>query len=497
MAILGFFGSKGSHPLADAKEAREALAPLNTLKPVEAIGEISAWLEPLPGVDDLKLDRRIDILHQLDEAGILHARRIARDYLTAPAVSRTQAQRLWALGHGYWQKLVAAYADCQTRIAPAPRAVDATRLALNSARTLHAYGTRLKWQQFQYGPNDAADWSAAGGIYLRALAAKCVDRPLRLYPNATDDTSVEREYLKLLVFHASSMDKLLPLEIELAERLIAWGLPYFDFTGQSRPENVYWVDAAKPLPPTRLAKQPEPAPSLRFFSTGRALEAIEQLKARIDKLKDVPPELPLGGQYPVDTVVGVLDHLARCWAPKPPMRNSDRHRITNLLAVIHDMAEIRARLSGEGGAQQGATWVAENISLGGMAARLPLANSDWLQVGALVAMRPERSDQWLIGIIRRFQRESQSEGAVGIETVGKSPRAIHMECSGVRHEVILLESAVRKEEMVAMVLPERAWEDFIPATIDLDGTPIRLLPFGISYRGADFVVGRYRVEAVG
>jgi hypothetical protein len=497
MAILGFFGSKGNHPLADPKDAREAMAPLAALKPANALEELSAWLEPLPGVDDLKLDRRADILHQLDETGILHARRLARDYLTSPAVARPQGQRLWSLGHAYWQKMVAAYADCQARISATPRALDQTRMAMNGARALHAYGAQLKWQQFRYGPNDPAMWAAAGRIYLQAFAGRYVDRPLRLYPNATEDTSVEKEYLKLLVFHASSMDKLLPLEVELAERLIAWGLPHFDFTDKVRPENVYWVDAAQALPPTRLAKIPEPAPSLRFFSTGRVLEVIEQLKARIDRIKDVPPELPLGGQYPAATVLGVLGHLEQCWAPKPPMRGSDRHRVTNLLAVIHTMDEIRARLSGEGGAQQGETWVAENISRGGMAARLPLANSDWLQVGSLIAMRPERSDQWLVGIIRRFQRESQTEGSAGIETIGKTPQAIHMECSGVRNEAILLESAVRKDEMVSMVLPERAWEDFIPATIEVGGSKVRLLPFGISFRGADFVIGRYRVDAVG
>lgn len=496
MAILGLFGSKGSHPLADPREAREALAPLATAKPVDALEDLSAWLEPLSGVDDLKLDRRIDILHQLDEAGILHVRRLARDYLTAPVTARTQPQRLWELGLGYWQKLVAGYADCQIRMTAAPRSVDTGRQVLNGVRALHAYANRLKWQQFRYGPTDNDDWAATGGIYLRAQAARCADRPVQPYANASD-TSIEKEYLKLLVFHASSMDKLLPLEIELAERLINWSLAHFDFTDQVRPENVYWVDAAKALPPTRLARVPESTLSLRFFSTGRALEAIEQIRTRIDKLKDVPPELPLGGQYPVDTVLGVLDHLARSWAPKPPMRASDRHRVENLLAVIHDMPEIRARLAGNGGAQQGETWVAENISRGGMAARLPLANSDWLQVGALVAMRPERSDQWLIGIIRRFQRESQTEGAVGLETVGKTPRAVHVECSGVRNEAILLDSTLRKDDMASMVIPERAWEDFIPATVDLDGRTLRLLPFGINYRGPDYVIGRYRVDSEG
>lgn len=497
MAILGLFAGKGNHPLADAKEARAALSPLASAQPLAAVEDVSAWLEPLPGADGLKLEQRTEIALLLDETGVTHARRLARDYLTTPRTARTKELRLWQAAHGYWQKLTVAYADCMTRMVDTPKALAPARLALLSVRLLHAYGVRLKWEQFRYGPIDAALWADAGRVYLLATAGKLAGNKVRLYANAPDDTSAELEYLKLLVFQASSMDKLLPLEIELAERLIAWFLPHFVLTSQVRPENVYWADAAKALPPTRLARLPEIAASLRFFSTAEALAAVDELKARINRGKEVPADLPLGGQYPLATVVTVLDHLAVCWAPKPPMRNSDRHQVKSLLAVIHDMDEIRLRLSGGAASQQGETWIAENVSRGGMAARMPLGSNDWIQVGALIGMRPERSEQWLIGVVRRFAKETDSQGVVGIETIGKSPRGVEILCGGIKSEAILLDLPLRQGEMVTMVLPERAWEDFMPVTVTLDNLPARLLPFGISYHGADFLVGRYRVDSVG
>ena len=497
MAILGLFSGKGNHPLADAKEARTALSPLASAQPLDAVEDVSAWLESLPGADGLKLEQRVEIALLLDETGVTHARRLARDYLMTPRLARAKGLRLWQSAHGYWQKLTLAYADCLARLVDTPKALTPARLALLNARLMHAYGVRLKWEQFRYGPIDASLWADAGRVYLQATAGKLAGNKVRLYVNAPDDTSAELEYLKLLVFQASSMDKLLPLEIELAERLIAWFLPHFVLTAQVRPENIYWVDAAKMLPPTRLAKLPEIASSLRFFSTAEALAAVDEMKGRIDRSSEVPSDLPLGGQYPVATVAAVFEHLAACWAPKPPMRNADRHQTKSMLAVIHDLDEIRARLLGGAGSQEGETWIAENISRGGMAARMPLGSNDWIQVGALIGMRPERSDQWLVGVVRRFTKETASQGVVGIETIGKSPRGVEILSSGIKSQAILLDTPLRQGEMMTMVLPDRAWDDSMPVTLTLDNLSARLLPFGIGYQGADFVVGRYRVDSLG
>jgi hypothetical protein len=94
---------------------------------------------------------------------------------------------------------------------------------------------------------------------------------LQLYPNQPGVTSISLQYLQALVLHSSSMDSLMPLEIELADRLITHFLPGFVFTNDCRPDSVYWIDAASSLPPARLAKHPnQVTPTLRFFSPGTA-----------------------------------------------------------------------------------------------------------------------------------------------------------------------------------------------------------------------------------
>ena len=118
-------------------------------------------------------------------------------------------------------------------------------------RLINALAAQLKWKQFRYGPVDPSFWMTLGQVYLVAVEAKLAQKPLQLYTGGAE-TTIEAEYLKVLIFQATSMDKLQPLGIEIAERLISYFMPYFSLIREVRPENVYWVDAAKPLPPTRL-----------------------------------------------------------------------------------------------------------------------------------------------------------------------------------------------------------------------------------------------------
>jgi hypothetical protein len=230
------------------------------------------------------------------------------------------------------------------------------------------------------------------------------------------------------------MDKLQPLGIEIAERLISYFMPYFSLIREVRPENVYWVDAAKPLPPTRLAQLPEVTPTLRFFNGTRAVDAVAVTMEQIRKEHRVPPGINLGGQYDPETVIPVLEHLALCWAPKPPMRNTARHRINSPLKVVNGLAAVHRKLAGNSSAADGVeSWVIDDVSLGGLGAQVASNRNDWIHIGALVGMLPEGGDNWLLGIVRRYVRTgAQSGHSVGIETdVESTPRAVLADAGGL------------------------------------------------------------------
>ncbi|MEW5890052.1 MAG: hypothetical protein AB1768_13630 [Pseudomonadota bacterium] len=493
--MLGIFGAKPDHPLADAREARRVFESFVGMAPATALDEAAGWLESIGAEDKFKLEQRFSLISRFDEAVQAHARRAGRDYLTSPRLGRAQEMRLWSSICGFWAQLARAYEDCLDRYAAQEKkGAEEIRaqLPLLTVRLLRAYGTQLKWEQFRYGPLSVEIWRRLGKAYLAAEHGKFSQRRLAPYPTAPGETTAEREYLKALVFHASSMDSLMPLEIELAERLIQHFLGRIALTAEVRPDNVYWVDCAQALPPTRLAKLPQPSPTLRFFNTSTALDEVAAL-GKVLEGGEVPGDLNLGGQYSPKIVLSVLRHLALYWAARPPTRSSVRHRVKSRLAVIHGLGRIHARLLGRDGGEAEA-WIVEDVSLGGMGAQLPLANNDWIRIGALLGLQPEGGDNWLVGVVRRLRRSTESLGAVGIETLSKTPRAVEADLGGMACEAILLDGAAPGETL-RVVLPARAFETDMPLEFAVDGRRVSLQPLELLESGMEFDIGRYRAAS--
>lgn len=494
--MLGFFSNKPTHPLADAREAKRILAEIAGREPLPAVEEVGTWLESLAVDENFKLAQRLELVLKLDAAAAAQARRLGRDYPALSSVSRAQEARQWQTSLDYWQQLGAAYLDCLARARAAEKEGDAIRpqLPLLYARLINALAARLKWQRFHYGPVDPEFWMTLGGVYLAAVEAKVAQKSLPLYAGGVE-TTIEAEYLKVLVFQATSMDKLQPLEIEIAERLIACFLPFFSLIRELRPENVYWVDAAKPLPPTRLAKLPEVSPTLRFFNGTRAVEAVEKTIGQIRGDGRVPPGLNLGAPYEVDAVISVLQHLALCWAPKPPMRSNARHRINSRLNVVNGLAAVHRRLAGGGsGAEGGEAWVVDDVSLGGLGALAPVSRNDWIRIGALVGVQPEGGDNWLIGIVRRYVRVESNQGSVGIEIISKTPRAVAADAGGLQTDALLLDIP-EVGECARMILPLNAFEDKVALVFALDDKTARLHPRETVAAGTDFVIANFFVQS--
>jgi hypothetical protein len=490
--MLGLFSAKSSHPLADAKEARRVLDELASRDATPALDEIAGWLESVAADELFKPSERLALILQLDEAAQVHARKLSRDYLTSPRLGRQQEFKLWQANHDFWQQLGNAYDGCLARYRAQEKGSEAIKsdVPLLVVRMLRALSAQLKWDQFRYGPVNAELWQRMGRAYLFAEQGRFSRQALAVYPSVPGESTAEQEYLKALVFQASSMDSLLPLEIEIAERLIAHFLPQFVFTAEARPDNVYWVDADKPAPPKRLAVQPQVAPGLRFFSAGTALTSLEELLRRVER-GEVPAEVNLGAQYSARIVLPVLKHLAMYWAPKPPMRSHDRHRVKSRLTVVNGLAATHARLSGQGG-EDSEAWVVEDVSLGGMGAQVPLSASDWVRIGALLGMQPEGGSNWLVGVIRRFSRETPAQGSVGIETLSKSPQAIVGDLGGIDSTAILLDT-LHAGDTVRVVLPSAAFEPAIPLVFAWQGRSARLDPIEQLESGVDFDLGLYRV----
>ncbi|MCP5268310.1 MAG: hypothetical protein H6943_04620 [Zoogloeaceae bacterium] len=506
--ILNLFSSRPDHPLADPKELKRVIAELPLDNAFKSVDEVAGWLESLANAEDFRADLLFDVVHQLDDAVQPHLRKLARDYLHSPRLSRSEEKRLWAVNFGYWDLLSDLYERCLAKLGDKEaggkdKGVEALKASLPvlAARAIAALGQQVRWVEFRYGPVDPDLWRRIGTAYLLAEAAKLEQKPVQLYPGTQKTTTVAAEYLQVLVFHASSMESLMPLEIELADHLLAHFVSGFDFGTEAHSNTVYWVDAALPKPPMRMAKLPSVVtPTLRFFAPGKVPQALEEM-LRIVERGEIPADIDLGGQYHARTLLPVLRHLAVYWAAQPPLREHPRHNVKTRLAVLNGFDDCFTIFAGDvarvGKEHSAESWIVENVSQGGFGAAIDRLDGDWLKVGTLISMQPDGGENWVLGVVRRFSKDSASRANVGIQTLARQafsvelqPRTSTFSAAGSIPGIRLSEERAAGE--IRLVLPTATFDVRESLEYVSNNRRFLLTPIEQLETGSDFEIASYR-----
>ncbi|MEK7436801.1 MAG: hypothetical protein AAB150_07960 [Pseudomonadota bacterium] len=432
--MISLFGNKKpDHPMANLKEAKKLLDELPGNDAAKCLDELGHWLESVMAEDGFKPDYRAQLVQLLDEAAQIPLRKLTRDYMASPRLAKVQETRLWTAIFGYWRQSALAYVACIDLYAAGAKGADALKagMPLLLARALRALGAQVKWMYVRYGPMDQSVWGVIAKVYALAETRKLAQTAVTLYPGAPGESTPEQEFLKAVMLSASSPDSLLPLEIELCERLIAHFCASFTLRLELQPDIAYWIDLATSQAPLRLARPPQHAPTLRFFAAGRALEDLEALINTVRTTGAIPSQVNLGGSYPADEVLDVLSHLAHYWSPKPPERKHQRHRVKSRLNVVHGYDGVLSLFgAGPGDDADTETWIVEDVSAGGFGAGIPEIRGEWLKLGCLLGLQPEGGDTWVLGVIRRLQREIPLKGLVGIKIIARSAELVQLSLSG-------------------------------------------------------------------
>lgn len=495
--MISLFGSKKpDHPMADIKEARKLLDELPSGDALKCADELSHWLESVMAEEGFKPEYRAQLIQLLDETAQIHLRKLVRDYLASPRLAKFQEIRLWSAIHDYWRRSAQAYVGCIDLYAAGAKGADALKssMPLLLARALRALAAQVKWMYVRYGPMDQSVWGVIAKVYALAETRKLAQSAVTLYSGVPGETTPEQEFLKAVMLSASSPDSLLPLEIELCERLVAHFCASFTLRLAQQPDIAYWIDLASSQAPLRLARPPQHAPSLRFFAAGKALQDLESLIVTIKTTGNVPSQVNLGGSYPAETVLDVLEHLALYWSPKPPERKHHRHRVKSRLNVVHGYDGVLGLFgAGPSDSADTETWIVEDVSAGGFGAGIPEIKGEWLKIGCLLGLQPEGGDTWVLGVIRRLQREIPLKGLVGIQTIARSAELVQLSVSGAGGETgILISDGSDAPGEVRVLLRAGA---FVPGQnmeyAKGDATCL-LMPQGVVESGEEYEVVRFR-----
>ena len=494
MALKWLGGGKPDHPLADDKSAKEVLSALPPNDPAKAIQEIRDLIESVLGTVGFKGERRGEVIMLLDEAAQAHQRKLARDYLSNPRLPKFQEGRMWGALFGLWKDLASAYTACLTQFALDSGSVGKLKaqLPLFCVRAVRAVAAQLKWHYMHYEQGDAAVWEALGKVYRFAEDRKVHRESVLVYPGVPVNSSAEREFMKALMLAASSPDCLMPLDIELAERIVAHFSAAFLISNMHQPQATYnWVDLARGVPPKRLTQTPPASPGLRFFAAGAAIAQLDNM-IRVVESGAVPADLNLGGTYEPQKVLTVLQHLKLYWAATPPVRKNDRYPVKHRLTVVNSFEGILARLkeSSDTGAE---SWVTDNISAGGIGAVLEKAQGDWLRIGKLVGLSVEGgSGACSVGMVRRCSRLQQQQSSVGVRLFAKESFAVELGGREQPDALLLNDGRALKEEAL-ICQREGAFDKRASPTMAFEGHTYLLIPVEVSVTGDDFELARYKV----
>jgi hypothetical protein len=506
--MLKLFSSRPEHPLGDPKELRRVLADLPTDNAFKALDEIYGWLESLQSADDFRVDQFFDTVRQLDEAAQPHLRRVSRDYLTSPRLSKSDERRMWTMCYNYCGEVSSRYARAIERAQqnPRDRGSEALKpsLPLAAARLMAARAVQLKWVKYRYGPIGEDLWRGLGKAFLAAEAAGYAQKAVQLYSAQTELTSVTLQYLQALIFYSSSMDSLMPLEIEVADKLITRFLPGFAFSATCQPDSVYWIDAASGSPPARLARQPERlTTALRFFAPANAPQALSELLREVER-GTIPTDLNLGGEYLAKVLLPVLRHLAVYWAPEPPQREHPRHAVKTRLAVLRGFDDCFTVFAGDiarlGKEHVAESWVVENVSIGGFGAGVDELG-EWLKIGALLCMQPEGGENWVLGVVRRYSTDADGRANVGIQSLSRHaqsvdlrPRSAGFSATGAIPGIWLRDGDAPGE--ARLVMPAGSFDVRVNLEFAYGRQQFILVPIELEKIGANLELGRYRQQAV-
>jgi hypothetical protein len=494
-----FGGAKPDHPLADPKEAKRVLDALPANDPVKALDELMHWMESVAAVEGFKPENRIQLLLALDDAAQSRVRKLGKDYFAAGRPSRFQENRLWTALHGYWKQAGYAYARSIDQFVQNVKGIDAAKslLPLLLVRTLRSFSQQVKWMHMRYGPIDLASWGVFNSVYAFAEIKQLAQSKVAIYPGLAGETTPQLEFLKGALFSASAPDSMLPLEVEVAERLIAQFAPRCVFAGAPAAGLVFWVDLAQAMTPARLSRAPKPGPALRCFGAGPALVELHDLAERVMIEGRVPPELNLGGSYEPHVVLEVMRHLHMYWSPQAPERRSQRHAVKSRLAVTHGYDSVVGVLGGSDSLdfdnQNSESWIVENVSAGGFGAVIPQVKGDWLRVGALLALQPEGGSNWVLGLVRRVNKTTGQRARVGIETLSKTPLLSQFSVSGAKsasEQGVLLKNGEAAEARI--VLKPGVFAPAQNLEIARGERHHVYIPQAIAERGEDYEIARFR-----
>jgi len=503
-------GTPSDHPLEHKDDARQLLSDLPDKGPFRALEELSSFLDAVKTADKLKPIRVFEIVELIDRTARPFLRKLNHEFVMAGSpLTRFQQHRLWSSAHTFLTQLGEGYRFCLAKyeIGAVGAAALKPSLPKIAGRALRASSAQLKWSLLRYGPVERQVWEHLARIYSAADALGFAPWLLSLYRGERRESTAEREFLRPLMLAVSAPDGLLPIQIEIVDRVLTQCSDAFVLSARSGGGLHYVTDLVATFPPGRISPGVNVTPQTRFFGPGDAAKRVAGFAAEIKRNGIVPEEMNLGLQVGPELVLDTLQHLSRYWSSSLPERKETRRRRTEHVTVVHDFGEVVANAAGlfveSPYVSNDEEWVVKDESKGGFGALVPKNLGTWLRIGCLIAVRREEGVSWGIGIVRRVTGDDQGNRYAGIEMLATGGAAVTVfpdapsiagpDISSDGELCILLPSYTAHSGECTLLLRPDVFSPKRTLGMHAYDRQYLLMPMALTERGDDFELGRFRI----
>lgn len=442
---------------------------------------------------------RLEVLMHLDEHAREMQHALCQQYLRNPRMSKVIESRLWNAVHAYYWEVTRGYhAFIMDYVANPTTSNIRQHIPLITTRAIHDFARVFKWRSFRYEKVEDRLWKRLHNLYRFAEFERFEHEAVTPYPGAESSTCCVDEYIHALMLDTVNTGAFYPKQIELLDFWLAGWARMMRLEKEFDTErHVYFVNLQEGQGARRIRKA-DGSENGRYWGTSELVAHIEELRAKLLN-GELPARLGLSEDCRLPGCLDFLDDIARMWAPlvQRVQRKHERTRVMKMIEVVYGLNEICAGVkqdneetsqekASEGGVEltyeemldvrlygfvtkrtqtkldnvkeskQNAPlpvherWVMENESEKGYGVTLNEVANDWIRLGKLVALKPECSGHWRIGVVRRMNKLASSQHYVGIEILADTPLMVMLKPRQGRANSGYLVNGV---DAVEMILP--------------------------------------------
>ena len=433
-------------PKAEAAEPAAAgteLPDLRDADPAIALNELTSWLEPAardaPGTD---AKTNASTLAQVQDAGTPHVAALLGQYFTSATENQAARGSTWKSLIQYQARLTHALGRCAKSLLAASYE-DAALLGeaeACTARALHSCRVLAKICLVNYAGVPNGLWRTAYALHAAAEEIGSAASPVKAVVDPKKVTSVEQEFLRLLMLQVSAPDMMAPEQIECADRALEQVGEGLTLRPPGVSDNPFCFEPQGDAPPRRVSGPEEaPAESARYFGPGMGLDALERIQRQLAsaKLGDIKV---FGVDLPPQVQLGAVQHLVAFWQSKAPDAAPARAPASGKLQLVHRYAAIWKQLND---AQHGAgelsladtddvapqppeTWTLREATDNELGTTFSQALGGWAKCGVLVGVTPENPHECWVGVIRRMHRAPGDDAHADIAILSRAPRTLSL-----------------------------------------------------------------------